>query len=653
MRLSLFHRHTLSVLCAGLFLCGSLLTAPKAEAAPTLLRTLIVAASTASVGTIKQIRVASDGSSIVQGSSRTSMNKINSAGDTLAVLSYSPALSCTTVNSFVLTGSTLFSTCAASTAIPKHQISGTTVIGTATGTLASSTGNSDIYLRPNGNILVNKGTTLYELDSSMNTLFTKTTTASALRLAEDGSHNVFYVTATRVLRKFNLDTLTDTILKTFSSGTGAKGLYAASNGTTYYADATDGIHKTTATGSALWRLAYSSPASIDLDTSGNIFIINTSGVVKVYSPINEVSVFSATPTASDVLLEWTTGIADSDFSGVTIRRSTSSYPLTPTDGSPVTSANLGTSFTDSSLPDGTYYYSIFNRTSDGYYSTVVATSAIVDPNPGPVTGLTATASGTTISLSWTNPADSDFSAVRIVRSTSGNPTSISDGVLVQPESNVSSATQTGMTDGTHYYGVFAKDTAGNYSLVANANATVDTTGPSAPTLTTTATDNRIDLSWDTPASTSTFVIRWSTVSAPANTAAGSLLATLTSSDTTYSHTGLSNGTYYYSIFAKDAFNNPSVAGSASTTINVVSSSSSSASSTVTTTVSHGGGRGGRGTTGPRTAIVSTHPAAIVTTPAKPPMSVEVRTCTRVQKQFFGEALKRVNERLLKRLGFGC
>lgn len=38
---------------------------------------------------------------------------------------------------------------------------------------------------------------------------------------------------------------------------------------------------------------------------------------------------------------------------------------------------------------------------------------------------------------------------------------------------------------------------------------------------------------------------------------------------------------------------------------------------------------------------------------KPLTGIQMRTCERVKRQFFGESLKRVNERLQRRLGFGC
>jgi len=39
--------------------------------------------------------------------------------------------------------------------------------------------------------------------------------------------------------------------------------------------------------------------------------------------------------------------------------------------------------------------------------------------------------------------------------------------------------------------------------------------------------------------------------------------------------------------------------------------------------------------------------------ATPMTGLQMRTCERVKRQFFGESLRRVNERLQKRLGFGC
>ena len=101
--------------------------------------------------------------------------------------------------------------------------------------------------------------------------------------------------------------------------------------------------------------------------------------------------------------------------------------------------------------------------------------------PGDVTGFTATPSVSQVSLSWTNPTDSDFAGVMIRYRTDGiYPTSNTDGTAVlngnggkipgQP-SAPGSYIHTGLDSNlTYYYSAFTYDTSGNYSDTAHASA---------------------------------------------------------------------------------------------------------------------------------------------------------------------------------------
>ncbi len=127
-----------------------------------------------------------------------------------------------------------------------------------------------------------------------------------------------------------------------------------------------------------------------------------------------------------------------------------------------TSNGLSTSVTYSglTLTDGsTYYFSVKSQNGAGLFSAVKSSNGqTVDITPpGPVTGLAATPGNNQVSLSWTNPADSDFTGVTIVRKSSGFPEDASDGDL-RYEGEAISFVDEGVDNNTAiYYSVFAYD----------------------------------------------------------------------------------------------------------------------------------------------------------------------------------------------------
>ena len=92
--------------------------------------------------------------------------------------------------------------------------------------------------------------------------------------------------------------------------------------------------------------------------------------------------------------------------------------------------------------------------------------------PSAPTGFTATPSGSTVNLSWTNPTDIDFASVTIRKDTTAYPTDISSGTLVALGLTGTTTIDTNLPNGTYYYSIFAKDTTGNVSDRATAIAIV-------------------------------------------------------------------------------------------------------------------------------------------------------------------------------------
>ncbi|MBI2447247.1 MAG: hypothetical protein HYV48_01765 [Candidatus Omnitrophica bacterium] len=91
--------------------------------------------------------------------------------------------------------------------------------------------------------------------------------------------------------------------------------------------------------------------------------------------------------------------------------------------------------------------------------------------PSAPSGLSATAGDGQVSLSWTNPTDTDFAGVKVIRKTGGYPSSVTDGTEVYSGIGTS-VTDTGRTNGTtYYYSVFTYDEVPNYSSAGETSAT--------------------------------------------------------------------------------------------------------------------------------------------------------------------------------------
>jgi plastocyanin len=193
---------------------------------------------------------------------------------------------------------------------------------------------------------------------------------------------------------------------------------------------------------------------------------------------------------TSIKLAWTNP-GDADFTGVTIRRAPgATAPATATSGTsvPVPASATATSYTDTTLtPKTQYSYAVFAHDGSLNHAAAVKVSATtldsVDVTPpGPVTGLAATVTDTSIKLAWTNPGDADFTGVTIRRAlgdtapaTATSGTSVTGGVAT-----ATSYIDTGLTVGQQYsYAVFAHDGSGNNA--AATTVTAATTTSSRPT----------------------------------------------------------------------------------------------------------------------------------------------------------------------------
>jgi cysteine-rich repeat protein len=280
------------------------------------------------------------------------------------------------------------------------------------------------------------------------------------------------------------------------------------------------------------------------------------------TPPANVTNFTASPGDQQNSLSWTNPV-DADFQGVKVMRKTTGYPTGPTDGTVVYSGT-GTAEVDTGLTNGVaYYYAAFAFDDvPNYASGAVAGATPVGPAdttpPGNVTSFVATPGDQQVSLSWTNPTDVDFQAVKIVRKTTGFPTGQTDGTLVY-EGTATSKLDLGLSNGTlYYYKAFTFDAVPNFSSGTEASATpvapADTTAPGPVTnFVATAGDAIVQLTWANPTAgdwLGTRVLR-KTGSNPTGPSDGIIIFDGVGDNKL--DTALANGTaYYYGAYAYDA-----------------------------------------------------------------------------------------------------
>jgi len=260
--------------------------------------------------------------------------------------------------------------------------------------------------------------------------------------------------------------------------------------------------------------------------------------------INSSSVTTAPPTAltaaagnAQVTLSWT---ASSGAASYNVKRATTS-------GGPYTTVATGvtgTTYTNTGLTNGTTYYYVVSAVNTAGESTnstqVSAVPAAATTAPAAPTGLTATAGSAQAVLTWT--ASTGATSYNVKRATtSGGPyTTVATGVVGTTYTN------TGLTNGTtYYYVVSAVNSAGESTNSAQVSATpvAPIAIPTAPTTLTAAAGNeQVALNWSASTGATSYNVKRSTTS-------GGTFTTIATgvTGTTYTDTGLTNGTTYYYV----------------------------------------------------------------------------------------------------------
>jgi hypothetical protein len=220
----------------------------------------------------------------------------------------------------------------------------------------------------------------------------------------------------------------------------------------------------------------------------------------------------------------------------------------------------GTTYAHTGLTNGTrYYYRLCAVDAAGNTSTGATASAIAAPESTPPTGSVSIASGATytstssVTLAITA---TDASGVADMCVSNGTTCSAWQTFAATPSWTLPAY------DATHTVRVWLRDTWGNATTTAISDTIVkDATGPVNGTVTVTPADGEVTLSWtgfnDPTSGIASYTVVRSTGAMPSSCAAGTVL---TSGDTatTWTDTGLTNGTTYsYRVCAVDNAGNTS------------------------------------------------------------------------------------------------
>jgi len=297
-----------------------------------------------------------------------------------------------------------------------------------------------------------------------------------------------------------------------------------------------------------------------------------------------------------VMLSWTVPNSDggSPITGYNVYRGTSAGGEGST---PVATNVVSSSFTDTGLTNGTtYYYKVAAVNAVGtspQSGEASATPQAAVTAPSAPQGLTATGGNGSAQLSWTAPASNggaNITGYNVYRGTSAGgegSTPVAAGVTT------TSFTDTTLTNGTtYYYTVAAVNSAGTSPPSGEASATPKATVPTAPLgLTASAGNGSVGLSWSVPASNGGSPVTGYSVYRGTSAGGESGTPVTTVTGTTFTDTGLTNGTtYYYKVAAVNAVGTSAQSGEVSATPRVPSAAayvarvgSATASSSRTTT----------------------------------------------------------------------
>ena len=327
--------------------------------------------------------------------------------------------------------------------------------------------------------------------------------------------------------------------------------WSASAGATSY-----NIERSTTNGGSYTKVA--SPTTTSYTDTGlsngttYYYVVAAVNSIGVSGNSNQASATPAAPPPAPGNLVATAGNAQVGLSWSGSAGATSyNVERSTTNGGPYTTVGSPTanSYTDTGLSNGTTYYYVVAAVNaigvSGNSNQASATPA--GPPPAP-SNLVATAGNTQVGLSWSGSAGATSYNVKRSTTNGGPYTTVGS-----PTTN--SYTDTGLSNGTTYYYVVAAVNAIGVSGNSNQASATPTGGtpPTAPSnLVATAGNAQVGLSWSGSAGATGYNVEGSTTNGGPYTTVGS------PTTTSYTDTGLSNGTTYYYVVV--AVNSAGVSG---------------------------------------------------------------------------------------------
>ena len=189
-----------------------------------------------------------------------------------------------------------------------------------------------------------------------------------------------------------------------------------------------------------------------------------------------------------------------------------------------------TSFSESGLAYGTYFYEVTSVNGSGESSNKASVSVDVhEVAPAAPSDLSYTVNVDSVSLSWSTV--SGASSYKVYR----------DGGLVESVST-NSFSEGGLDDGTYLYEVTSVNGYGESGSKASLSVTIDTTPPAAPTSLTASTNgDSVSLSWSAVSRASSYKVYRD----------DNLVESV--STNSFDDSGLEGGTYFYEVSSINEF----------------------------------------------------------------------------------------------------
>ncbi len=267
---------------------------------------------------------------------------------------------------------------------------------------------------------------------------------------------------------------------------------------------------------------------------------------------------------TDVKLIWNPS-PDANLNTYKVYKDTN--PITDVSGlSVVASTGDVNQYTVGALTAGTLYYFAVTAVDDfGNEDKTVSNTASLAPTdtvaPAVPTGLGTSAGNGQITVNWSANSEGDLANYRLWRSTSSDVATALN--ITSPSKTSTSHTDSNLNNGTaYYYWLSAVDNSGNESgksSVASATPQVpDTTAPATPSgLSATTGNTQVTVSWTANTESDLANYRlWRNTTSDATNASN--IVSPAKADTSYTNTGLTNGTnYFYWLSAVDTSGNES------------------------------------------------------------------------------------------------